>query len=45
MLSVHTYYTQLLYLPYAPTNAVRTADDECIHLLMYVLPVPTASTY
>ena len=43
MLLIHTYCTKLLYILYVPT-AVRTAD-VCHYLLLYVLPVPTASTY
>jgi len=44
MLLIHTYCTKLLYLLYVPT-AVRAADDVCYYLLLYVLPVPTGSTY
>ena len=38
----HPCCTKLLYLLYVP-SAVRTADG-CIHILLYVLPVPTASS-
>ena len=44
MLQVHTYCKKPLYLLYVST-AVRTPDDVRIYLLLYVLPVPTASTY
>ena len=35
---------KLLYLLYVPTTAVRSDDDECIHPLLYVLPVHISST-
>ena len=42
--NTYSYCTKVLYLLSVPTG-VRTADDVCPYLLVYVLPVPTAGTY